>query len=127
MRPNVVVVHTPGLDRLSRVRQADEPTLVQALVAETPIEALRKGILHGLSRFDVLQRDAPTRCPLIQRFPAKLRAVITDNRPREAARLPESLEDLRDSRTGQRMIDFDGGTFTCVLIDDRERANCSSN
>jgi hypothetical protein len=48
VRPEFVVVETPGFDRLLRIDQAEEPALVQALVAEPPVEARRERVLNGL-------------------------------------------------------------------------------
>jgi hypothetical protein len=48
--PDGIVVHAPGLDDLARVSQAEEPVLVQALVAEQAIETLDVGILIRLAR-----------------------------------------------------------------------------
>jgi hypothetical protein len=48
--PDGIVVHAPGLDDQARVSQAEEPVLVQALVAEPAIETLDVGILIRLAR-----------------------------------------------------------------------------
>ena len=39
VRPYRVVVHPPGLDHLSRISEIYEPVLVQAFIAELPVEA----------------------------------------------------------------------------------------
>jgi len=49
------VVHAPGFDGLLRITEADEPGLVQAFVAERPIEALDERVLHGLAGIDEVE------------------------------------------------------------------------
>ncbi len=58
MGPDGIVVVAPGLDDPSCCRQAHEPVLVEALVAEPPIEALYVRILHRLSGVDEVQVHA---------------------------------------------------------------------
>ena len=48
--PDGIVVHAPGLDDLARVRQAEEPVLVQALVAESAVETLDVGVRVALDQ-----------------------------------------------------------------------------
>ncbi len=50
MGPDGIVVHAPGLDDLARVRQAEEPVLVQALVAESAVETLDVGVRVALDQ-----------------------------------------------------------------------------
>lgn len=64
MGPDGIVVHAPGLDDLARVRQAEEPVLVQALVAESAVETLDVGILIRLARVDEVQPDAAAVGPM---------------------------------------------------------------
>ncbi len=54
--PNCIVVQAPGLDDLARAGQAEEPVLVQTLVAESAVEALDVGILVRLARRIALGR-----------------------------------------------------------------------
>src|ERR1051325_11783500 len=56
--PHSIVVRPPGLDDLARVRQAEEPVLVQALAAESAVETLDVGILIRLARVDEVDADA---------------------------------------------------------------------
>ena len=67
MGPDGIVVHAPGLDDLARVSQAEEPVLVQALVAEPAIETLDVGILIRLARVDEVQPNAAGVDPRIER------------------------------------------------------------
>jgi hypothetical protein len=65
--PDCIVVHTPGLDDLARVSQAEEPVLVQALVAESAVDTLDIGILIRLARLDEVQPDGVGVGPRIER------------------------------------------------------------
>ena len=52
MRPVQIVVHPPVFDRPLGVRQAQEPVLVETLVAQSAVEALDESVLLGLARID---------------------------------------------------------------------------
>src|ERR1043165_6118263 len=90
--PDSIVVHAPGLDDLARVRQAEEPVLVQALVAESAVETLDVGILIRLARVDEVQPDAAGVGPRIERPADELGPIVRDQYRRRRARLNESLE-----------------------------------
>ena len=49
MRPNIVVVPPPGLDRRARLWSASEVLHAQSLVAELPVEGLVSAALPGLA------------------------------------------------------------------------------
>ena len=53
MRPDVVVVHAPGLDHHARLLASSEPFEVEALFAKAAVEALVRSVLPGLPRVDV--------------------------------------------------------------------------
>lgn len=48
MRPLGVVLESPALDDGSSVRHADEPMLIQTLVAQPAVEAFNVGIVDRL-------------------------------------------------------------------------------
>lgn len=66
MRPLGVVLDTPLLNQPLGVAHRDEPVLVQAFIAEPPVEALDIGILHRLARPNERQRDTGFVGPCIQ-------------------------------------------------------------
>ena len=74
----------PRLNRLLRVGQAHEPILVQALVAEFPVEAFDVSVLYRLARLDEGELHGVLVRPLIQRFSAKLRTIVADDGSRIA-------------------------------------------
>ena len=92
MRTTPVVVHTPRLDRLARVGQADAPAPVHARLTAAASEALRERVLHGLPRLDELQRHMAEGRPLVQRLPATLRPIGADDPLGQPTRLAEPLE-----------------------------------
>ena len=52
MGPAPVVIQPPGLDDLAGVGEAEEPVLVEALIAEPAIAAFEDGVLGGLAGGD---------------------------------------------------------------------------
>jgi hypothetical protein len=74
--PDCIVVYAPALDDLARVRQAEEPVFVQALVAEAAVEALDVGILVRLARVNEVQSDALRVRPGIEGSPDELRPIV---------------------------------------------------
>jgi len=56
--------------------QAREQVLVQALVAEAPVERFDGRVLRGLARFDLPQRDPAAVRPRQHGAPAELQAVV---------------------------------------------------
>jgi hypothetical protein len=75
-RPIQIVVHPPVFDGPLRVGQAEEPVLVEALVAQLAIEALDETVLLGLTGIDELQLDAGLVSPLVERPARQLRAPV---------------------------------------------------
>ena len=53
--PFPIVVLPPGLHDLPRIRQAQEPVLVETFVAQPTVEALAVGVLDRLARIDEVQ------------------------------------------------------------------------
>src|SRR3989304_115382 len=82
-----IVIDPPPLDDPPRVGQAEEPVLVQALVAQPAVEALDEGVLHGLARLDEAQRDPLLVGPLVERFARQLGPVVQHDLLRRLAAL----------------------------------------
>lgn len=77
VRPNGIVVESKCFNRALGIREADEPTLVEAFVPQAAVEAFDEVILCRLSRLDELQRHTALVRPLIDGFTAKLWAFVT--------------------------------------------------
>lgn len=58
MRPNLVVIVSPGRDLASSILQRFKPMLIQAAVAELAVEAFDEGILCRLAGLDKVQLRA---------------------------------------------------------------------
>src|SRR4029077_16220320 len=80
MRAHRVVIHPPGFNHLPCVLQIHEPVLVQAFIAELPVEALDERILCGLATLDEMQRHLVLIRPLIHDATGKLGSVVYLNR-----------------------------------------------
>jgi hypothetical protein len=63
----LIVVDPPGFDLGLRIFDGREWVDVQALVAETPVERLDEGILHGFPRPNEVELDATTIRPAFER------------------------------------------------------------
>jgi hypothetical protein len=79
------------------VLHAQKPVLVQAFIAESPVEALDVGVLHGLPGPDEGKAHRPLVGPSVERLTLELRAVIHRNRARQAADLAQPLQDLHNA------------------------------
>src|SRR5262245_34138265 len=103
---HLVVVVVPGADQLLGSTQVCEDMLVQALLAESAVEALGKRVLHGLARSDEVKLDAV--CPGIQSLARELGTVVDHDRLREAVQLASAVEHARHSLTSNGRVHLDG-------------------
>src|SRR5690554_4109076 len=74
-----VVVTTPGGDENTRLREASEPLVVQAFVAEATVETLDERVLRRLAGSDELQADVILDSPLVKRLACEFRPLIGAN------------------------------------------------
>src|SRR5207245_10062392 len=107
VRPNCIVVQAPGFDDLARLSQAEEPVLIETLVAEPAGEALDVGILVWFAGLDEVQPDALRVGPRIERSADELGSIVRDARHRLPAALDQALEHFDDPATADRGIHFD--------------------
>ena len=82
MRPDVVVVLSPGVDDCSRIVNAGEPIEIEAVLTELAVEALDEGVLGRLAGLNEVQLDAAFLRPEEHRLTCQLRIVIADDRSR---------------------------------------------
>jgi hypothetical protein len=78
----VIVIVAPQRQDSPGMAEIVECGMVQALVAQAPIEALGKGVLLRLTGIDLMPRDARARLPFQHGSASKFRAVITDDAAR---------------------------------------------
>ena len=93
-----IVVLSPRLNDPSGIGEAEEPVLVQALVSESPVEALDHRVLDGLAWLDEVEVYLLGVGPLIERAAGQLRPVVEHQFGRHAALYAQSLQHLNDPR-----------------------------
>ena len=119
MRPVGVVGPTPALDVKLGVGQGEKPILVEAFVAQLPVDACDVGVLHGLARLDEAELNPAIRGPRVERPTTKLTPVVQ----REPRRLA-AHDDRRHARDGMR--DPNGRRFVPGMIHDGEAAEAAA-
>ena len=112
-----VVVLPPRLDEPLRIGDAEEPGAVQALVAQSAVEAFAVRVLHWSARADERQGHADAMCPAIQRLPGELGPVVTDNAARQPARCTQALEHGDHAPRWQGVPDLDGQALAGEVVD----------
>ena len=73
----VVVVVLPSVQLLVHIVHRDELVDVQELVAQPAVERLDQPVVGGLARARVVELDAATIRPVVQRFGGELGAVVS--------------------------------------------------
>src|SRR6266446_7761259 len=126
VRPNRIVVQAPGFDDLACVSQAEEPVLVETLVAEPAVETLDVGILIRLARLDEVQPDALGVGPCIEGPADELGSIVRDEHRRARARLDEPLEHLDHSPAADRRVHFDRQTGPREVIHHRQKPDAAA-
>ena len=99
--------------------------LVQKLVSEAPVEALREGVLDGLARADEVVLDAALVAPGIEGLAGELRAVVGADRSRPSVEVDRSIQDACHALCGQRGVRLYGRAVLRVVIyrcEDSKRA-----
>lgn len=99
-----VVVHPPDLDEGSGRRQAPEQMLVQALVAQAPVQAFDEAILLRLAGRDGMPLNPTLFLPTQDCVRGQLSAVVRDDHHRLAPACDDLVEFARDPPPGQRRV-----------------------
>jgi hypothetical protein len=126
MGPHRIVVDPPLVDDRTRVGQADEPVLAQALITKFAIETFDMPILGWLAWRRNVERDLMLTGPDIQELTDKLRAIVDPNALRFVVECNNALQEPNHSRGRQRRIDFDCQTLTREAIDQIECAKAAA-
>ena len=97
----LIVVPAPGGDQDTSLRQTRKPMVIQALIPETPVEALDERILRGFPGLDQLELNAMLAGPLTQRLAGKFRSLVGSNGlgPRDPRHAPPGR-----GRLGRRRV-----------------------
>ena len=76
-----VVIDPPGFDDASGIIQPIEKMLIEALIAQTAVEALDEGILGGFAGRDIVPFDLGVLDPFEDRVTGQFGAIVRDNHP----------------------------------------------
>ena len=115
-----VVVAPPFLDDGPGVRDAVEPVLVEAFVAQLAVEALHVAVLLRLARLDEGVLHAVHVAPAIQGQTRELGPVVGVDPPGPASEIDKVVEDPGYAMAGYRAVDLDPKAFLGVVVHDRE-------
>src|SRR5215469_17578927 len=118
MRTLLVVILSPGFDLSSCVTQTGKPIRVQTFIAQSPVEALYIGILHGLARLNELQPHLAFFAPGRQRPAAELWAVVQNDGLRQSSLAGDPIQHPTHSQSAQRRVDLDRRTLSRAIVHD---------
>lgn len=107
MRVLRIVLPSPRLHLRTGVLQTQTPVQIQALLAETPVEALDQCVIRRRRRLAETQRNLVEVRPQVSRSACELRAVIDPEAPRTPALDGQFLQDLDDLVPGEPSVDTD--------------------
>ncbi len=111
VRPLLVVFPPPRFDHELRFLQGQKPVLVEAFIPKLAVEALDKGILHGLSRLNEVEMDPMLSRPRIQRRPGEFGPVIQDQGLWQWASENQPIENSTHPRPAKGDSDFNHRGF----------------
>src|SRR6185437_10757125 len=108
------------------VGEAEEPALVETLVAEAPVEAFDIAVLRRLAWLDELQLDPALVGPLVESPPGELRAVVRPYQHGLPAGLDQTCHDPHDVRAGEGKVCLQRQALPAVVIHHRQNPNYAS-
>ncbi len=120
MRPELVVVPSPTLDKHICLLERVEDLSIQQLVSELSVEALVVAVLPRAPRLDEERFHIDPAEPLTDRLGGELRAVVGADVIRWAAVCEQVREKVQHIVCADPTGDQDGETFPGVLVDDRQ-------
>src|SRR4249920_1234532 len=97
MRPEMIVVLSPGFDLGARVIERHEPARVEALVAKAAVKRFDERVVGGLARTGEIERDAVLVGPAIERQRYEFWSVVrldTNRSPSPPDHLVEQGHDV---------------------------------
>ena len=126
MRPLLVVADEPPFGEGSDFRQRFEEIRVEHLGTIGAMEALDKGVLIGLARLDLAQRDPPPVTPVHKGVGRQFGAVVHAKRSGSDMERYELLQDPNHPSGRNRPPDVDGQAFAIAFIRDGQRAKATT-
>ena len=115
----MIVIMAPGVEHALRLGRGGEHVRVEAFVAESAIEGLDEGVLHGFARPNELESDVVRIRPRVHRAADEFAAVVHRDRGRRAAAGDDRRQHGRDFDAGQRPTDDERQRFARVDVEDR--------
>src|SRR6185369_10622665 len=113
-------------DLAACVPEIAEPARVEALVAETPVEAFDESILNRFAWIDVIQFDSMIDSPGKEVAAGQFAAVIHADSFRPAAIGDHAIEGARHAAAWQGSIDFKGQALAGKRVDNRQHTHASA-
>ena len=94
-----IVIDPLVFDDLAGLSEITEDVFVQAFISEPSVEAIDKGILHRLSRCDLVPADASVLTPSQHSMRSHFRSIVGDNHVRLAAPADQFIQFARHAGT----------------------------
>ena len=126
MRPDGIVVPSPGFDHDLCLFQRVEDLTIEQLITKLSVEALAVAIFPGTAWFDVGGLGTHGGNPSPKRQGNELWAVVRPDVCRDTPFDEEIAQRLDDLGGLQRPGHTDSNRFTCELIDNAEHPECLS-
>ena len=120
VRSRFVVVAVPVSAEVACVPDAPETMLIEELVTDASIQALRQRVLHGLPWTNEVMLDASFVSPRTERLARELRAIVTPDSTRLAVRLDGVVQHAREALGRHRDIEFQGDATPGEVVDRSE-------
>lgn len=120
VRPHCVVIGLPALDLVTRLFEAPEPLLIQALAAEFGAEALDVGVLRELAR---LVEDVARSLGLhsgLEGAAGELRPLVGSHGLRVASKPRHLVQQTHDVLTAGAVIDSDGHALSTDCVSESQ-------
>jgi hypothetical protein len=121
-----MVVLAPRFHDAAGVDDAQEPVLVEALVAQPTVEALAVGILDRLARIDEVQGDRVLVRPLLHRPADQFGAMVKDELHRAFPLSEETGQDPDDPGAWQARIHLERQRFAGSDVNDAQQPDRAS-
>ena len=104
------------------MRQRSEQRLVEAFVAQPPVEALDEGVLCRLAGRDIVPGDPPLGRPAQDRHAGQLRSVVRDAAERPGAAGDDGVQLAGDALPGDRGVGDQAEALPREVVDHRQDA-----
>lgn len=104
----------------ARIEQGKEPVTVQALIAQSAVEALDVCVLHGFAGLYEAQLDACVRSPCVEGATSEFRAIVEREARRCAALIDHVLQRLDHGDAGEAVCGNEREALMRTNVDDSE-------